>query len=128
MTKPASLQDDAHLLEAAAAGDHQAFAQFCQRSLPTLLRVIHRKCRDYGIPEDLAEDFGHEAILQGIKAIRKRRYVFSSPESITHFLITISVRLLTRWMKSRVRFDTTQRVEDQSKLSFEQEALDILMC
>lgn len=70
MNEPSQLQDrvtpDGELLRGAIAGDDAAFAAFCTRSLPTLMRVLVHECRTLGLSESQAEDAAQEAFLKAM--------------------------------------------------------------
>jgi RNA polymerase sigma factor (sigma-70 family) len=59
------------LLREANSGNAEAFQLFCSRSLPGLVRYAAARCRDLGVPPDLADDFVHDAFLKAVRFLAK---------------------------------------------------------
>jgi RNA polymerase sigma factor (sigma-70 family) len=106
---------DGELLQAATEGDDEAFAEFCVRSLPTFVGLLRARCRYLGLPPDLANDAGQEAILRALKWFQKNRPQPGEPSSSPpdpdaekrqpslSWLITIAMNVLHDWARSRQR-------------------------
>jgi RNA polymerase sigma factor (sigma-70 family) len=60
---------DERLLREANAGNTDAFAVFCVRSLPSLRRYVRFQLRRHELPVDLMDDFCHESIIKAIDYI-----------------------------------------------------------
>lgn len=88
---------DVELLIEALDGSTEAFTAFCVRVLPQLLSVQKTRCRRFGIPPDLAEDFAQETLARAIKWVNK------NPNShiTNNFLSTISKRVVFDWLRQR---------------------------
>jgi DNA-directed RNA polymerase specialized sigma24 family protein len=112
---------DGELLRAATEGDEQAFAEFCVRSLPTFMGLLRARCRHLGLPQDLANDAGQEAILKALRWFHKNRTPPTTPAegappaeppappeserrppSLSWF-ITIAMNVLHDWARSKQR-------------------------
>jgi RNA polymerase sigma factor (sigma-70 family) len=60
---------DDRLLREANAGNTDAFAMFCVRSLPSLRRYVKYQLIELGVAADLVDDFCHDAIIKAVNYI-----------------------------------------------------------
>jgi RNA polymerase sigma factor (sigma-70 family) len=63
---PGPILSDGELLRLAAAGNKEAFGDFCTRTLPTLSRVATATCRRFNLAEEYAEDAVQDTILSAL--------------------------------------------------------------
>lgn len=92
-------------LKAAVAGDDTAFAKFCARSMPSLLRIQQDRCRRFGIPPDLAKDFAQDALLRAVKWLREN----PGKEVSTNWLSKVSRNVVFDWLRrSRPRSNMSE--------------------
>jgi DNA-directed RNA polymerase specialized sigma24 family protein len=93
------------LLRAAVAGDPKASEIFCVRSLPRLYRYLHFKCRQRGVPLDLAADFTQETISRALQEIAPGGNADSSPllKNPPGWLFTVGLNLIRDWKKKSGR-------------------------
>lgn len=92
-----NLRSDGELLQAATEGDEQAFWEFCVRSLPTLLRVVHARSKLRGFPTDLVSDAVHEAMIRAIAWQRTHQGTRLS----LNWLIRTAMNVLIDWLRQR---------------------------
>lgn len=102
---------DEKLLQLAAAGDEEAFGEFCVRSLPSMLNTFQSECKLSGVPTVLAEDAVQTAIVESILYIRNHK-----PSEITRGLIyVIARRALWRLIRQEHRMQSFSRKINQAK-------------
>jgi len=71
--EPMERWPDARLLHAAHRGNQEAFAIFCVRSLPALIRYLEVQCTNVGVPRDRARDFAQETLSKALEQVRLYR-------------------------------------------------------
>lgn len=86
---------DSDLLRGAVAGDDAAFAAFCLRTLPSLLRYLTGECRALGVPASLAEDAAQEAFLKAVAWVRANPAAALSPG----WLVRVGQNTLRDWAR-----------------------------
>jgi RNA polymerase sigma factor (sigma-70 family) len=91
----------AELFHAVSRGDEAAFTTFCVQALPPLLHTLSRRCRDFSLPADFAQDAAQEALARGLRHLAQDpAHTISLP-----WLVTVG----TRWLCDRARQQRRQR-------------------
>jgi RNA polymerase sigma-70 factor (ECF subfamily) len=93
---PDVVTPDSDLLRGAIEGDDTAFAEFCLRSLPTLLRYLTHECRVLDLSNALAEDAAQEAFLRAVAWTRA--HPGADPLSLG-WLIRVGQNALRDWAR-----------------------------
>jgi hypothetical protein len=87
-TPPQAFQDNAHLVQAIAAGDRHAEQAFVDRYLLPVRAMLLARSRN----PDLALDLRQDVMIEALCALRAGR--LNDPEKLTQFVIGIARNLL----------------------------------
>jgi RNA polymerase sigma factor (sigma-70 family) len=85
--------------------------------LPSLYRYVRNQCRKRGIPEDLAQDFCHEAVIRAITCIRgcAAGEIRPFPSVSQAWLKRIAVNVLKDWGRRERRVVFVKELEIESR-------------
>jgi RNA polymerase sigma-70 factor (ECF subfamily) len=106
---PDVVRPDSDLLRGAIEGDESAFAAFCVRSLPTLLRYLTHTCRRLDLSASLAEDAAQEAFLRATHLRRTDPGAFRSLS--LGWLIRVGQNLIIDWARRGRKSHATPDVD-----------------
>jgi RNA polymerase sigma factor (sigma-70 family) len=105
------------ILREASQGNEEAFGVFCERSLPSLYRYVRNQCRRRGIPEDLANDFCHEAVIRALDCIRACAAGAIRPFPVVSqaWLSKIAINAMHDWGRRERKFVLVSQIELEAR-------------
>jgi RNA polymerase sigma factor (sigma-70 family) len=110
-TADPSLTENARLVRAIAAGDHNAEHQFAVRFMPPVRAMLTARLRD----ADLAADLKQDVMIEAICALRKGH--IQDPEKVSQFVLGIARNCLNNYFRSNKRAASVELPDDIPDLS-----------
>jgi RNA polymerase sigma factor (sigma-70 family) len=109
---PASpLTENARLVRAIAAGDHDAEQEFAVRFMPPVRAMLTARLRD----ADLAADLKQDVMIEAICALRRNQ--IQDPEKLSQFVLGIARNCMNNYFRSNKRALSVELPDDIPDLS-----------